>query len=246
MRFVFLAVAVSLAGCAKCGSSPVVDAGVDAGSAVTARGERRSIELRTAIIQMFPEYRDVAVLHTRARVTRVIPGLTDAKRDASLAKLGWQRSADGGTGWDLNRFHLEQPAPDTLAISLPLDIDALGLLFLAPSSISSMDIANYLPRDLPVGRERFEFEVHYATSPERAVVRVRQAVNLLEANGQWRVTRAPEGWAPPDAGELDAGAAALSEQFTVGVRSVDDATIRWDRTRGQVEVTYDWLISGAP
>lgn len=241
MRGSFLAVAVWAAGCAKCGPPAVVDAGVDAGSAVTAQGERRSIELRTAIVQMFPEYRDVAVLSTRAKVTRVIPGLSDAQRDASLARLGWRRRADGGPGWGLNRFHLEQVAPDALEISLPVDIEALGLLFLAPSSISSMDLANYLPRDLPVGSERFEFEVRYATAPERAITRVRQAVTLLQANGQWRLTRSPEGWAPPDAGAPDGGA-ALPDDFSVEVRSVDDATIRWERRRGQVEVTYDWLI----
>lgn len=251
MRFSLLAVAVLAAGCSKCGSAAAVDAGFDAGTALTVRGERRSIELRTAVIQMFPEYRDVAVLSTHAKVTRTIPGMTDAQRDASLAKLGWKRSADGGTGWVLNRFHLEQRAPDTLVISLPIDIEALGLLFLAPSSISSLDIANYLPRDLPVGREVFEFEVHYVTSPARAALRVHQAASLLVANGQWKVTAAPEGMFS-DAGlpaedDLDAGAAldGGGAPVVVEVRSLDDAQVILERARGQVWAKYRWVTVGA-
>jgi hypothetical protein len=234
-----LVVAVVGVGCSRCGPRAQEVAAVDAGA--LARIERQSIELRTAAIQMFPEFRDVAVLSTRAQVSRVIPGLTDARRDASLLKLGWRRPEDGGTGWQLNRFHLEQPGPEVLELSLQLDVDALGLLYVAPSSLSSMEMAHYLPRDLPVGEETFEFEIHYVTSPDRAVLRIRQAAGLLLANGQWKLTRSPPGWSTPDAGDVDGGPLQLPETFSVEVESVDGMRIAWARVRGQTHVTYRWV-----
>lgn len=243
MRPLFaLVVAVVGVGCARCGPRAKEVAALDAGA--LARVERKSIELRTAVIQMFPEFRDVAVLSTQARVARVIPGLTDAQRDGALLKLGWRRPEDGGAGWQLNRFHLEQPGPEELELTLQLDIEALGLLYVAPSSLSSMEMAHYLPRDLPVGEETFVFELHYVTSPDRAVLRIRQASDLLLANGQWKLTRSPPGWSTPDAGDVDGGPLPLPETFSVEVESVDGMRISWARERGQTHVTYRWVTVG--
>ena len=52
-----------LSGCAKCGGAAVVDAGVDAGT-------RRSTDLRNALIQGYPEYRDTALLDSAVKITR--------------------------------------------------------------------------------------------------------------------------------------------------------------------------------
>ena len=91
----------------------------------------------------------------------------------------------------------------------------------------------YLPRDLPIGRETFEVDLHYASSADRCVVRVRQAVSLLLANGQWRVTSAPPSWSPDAAGDAE-----LPENFVVEVSGVDGSHIAFDRARGQVRVKY--------
>ncbi len=215
-----------LSGCAKCGRA-AVDAGVDSGARV-----RRSIDLRTVLIQGYPEYRDTALLSSSAKVTRVIPGLTAQQRDEALAKLKWLPS-DAGSGWDLNRFHLEQIAPDTLQMTLPLTVDDVGHQFMSPVGLSSMEMAMYLPRQLPIGEETFELDLHYSSSAERCLIRVRQAVTLLIANGQWRVTKAPPEWSPDAAADV-----GLPEDFSVEVTSVDGAKLTFHRTRGQVRVHY--------
>ncbi|MDP3154661.1 MAG: hypothetical protein Q8N23_18425 [Archangium sp.] len=224
MRWLLLGLILS--GCTKCGGS-AVDAGVDAGARV-----RRSTDLRNALIQSYPEYRDTALLDSRVRVTRTIPGLTPASRDEALAKLRWAVS-DAGSGWDLNTFHLEQTAPETLVLSLPLSVEDVGHLYLAPAGLSSMEMSMYLPRQLPIGKETFELDLHYSSSSERCVIRVRQAVTLLVANGQWRVTKTPPEWSPDAAGDD-----GLPEAFSVEVTGTDGARIRFDRERGQVRVNY--------
>lgn len=217
-----------LSGCTKCGGGGAVDAGVDSGARV-----RRSTDLRTVLIQGYPEYRDTALLESSARVTRTIPGLTPSSRDEGLAKLRWLTS-DAGSGWDLNRFHLEQIAPDTLQLTLPLSVDDVGHQFMSPVGLSSMEMAMYLPRQLPIGAETFELDLHYSSSAERCRMRVRQAVSLLIANAQWRVTQAPPEWSPDAAGDE-----ALPEEFTVEVTSVvDGARLTFNRARGQVRVHY--------
>ena len=214
-----------LSGCAKCGAPPVIDAGVDAGT-------RRSTDLRNALIQGYPEYRDTALLDAAVKITRNIPGLSVEARDGALAKLRWSVS-DAGSGWDLNKFHLEAQATDTLVISLPLSVDDVGHLYMAPAGLSSMEMALYLPRELPIGRETFELDVHYSSSADRCVIRVRQAVSLLIANGQWRVTKAPPSWSPDAAGDSE-----LPETFEVEVTGTDGAVITFERTRGQVRMKY--------
>lgn len=227
MRWLLLAVVLS--GCAKCGGG-VVDAGVDAG----VRQVRRSTDLRNVLIQTYPEYRDTAFLDATVRVTRVIPGLSSDLRDQGLKKLNWVASDGGmGSGWDLNKFHLDQPAHDTLQMSLTLNVDDVGRLYLAPASLSSMEMAMYLPRNLPIGKETFEVDLHYSSSAERCTIRVRQAVTLLIANGQWRVTKSPPTWSPDAAGDSE-----LPENFVVEVTGADGARISFDRARGQVRVNY--------
>jgi hypothetical protein len=207
-----------------------VDAGVDAGAPAVVR---RSTDLRTALVQMYPEYRDTALLETEVTLTRTIPGLTPEKRDAALSKLRWQPMTDGGAGWELNRFHLTNPSPEKMVITLPLTVDDVGHLFLSPTSLSSMEMAVYFPRDLPIASEVFEMRLHYATSPERARLRARQAVSLLLANGQWKVTDGPVTWSPDASADEN-----LPDTFAVEVTGTDGARIIFERTRGQVWVRY--------
>ncbi len=96
----------------------------------------------------------------------------------------------------------------------------------------------YLPRNLPIGKETFELDVHYSSSAERCVIRVRQAVSLLIANGQWRVTKTPPEWSPDAADD-----SLLPENFSVEVTGVDGARIRFDRSRGQVRVNYSLVTA---
>ncbi|MGV3623581.1 MAG: hypothetical protein ACO1OB_22370 [Archangium sp.] len=217
-----VAALVTFAGCSKCGGEKAVVA--DAGAPVAPRVERRSVEVRMALIQSYPEYRGTALIDTVARVTREIPGLTDASRDEALKKLNYAKS-DGG--WDLLQFHLEQRGPTTLEVSVPLNADQVGQLYVVPVGLSSQQLAMYLPRELPVGSERFELELNYSSSPEKCAQLIHQAMSLLLATQQWTVVRGPD-W--------DAG--AVPDTFTAELKNDNGVNIIWERVRGRVRVLY--------
>lgn len=225
--WVFLALA--LAGCAKCGGARATDAGVDAGVAQV----KRSIDLRTALVQAYPEYRGTALISASASTTRVYRALPPAQRDEAFSKLGFTGLVDGGAGWFRAPFTVTEPTPGTLHLSIPLSAEDIGNLYLAPAGLSSEELALYLPR-LPAGREEFEVKLHYSSAPERSLFIVRQAVHLLTAAGLWKVTQAPERWAeqPDDGGPVD-----LPEVFDVTVET-PGTRIHWHRERGQVWVHY--------
>lgn len=226
MRAVLL-LALALGGCAKCGGTPGVDAGVDAGAQV-----RRSIDLRTALVQAYPEYRGTALLSATAATTRVFQALTAAQRDEAFTKMGFS-PADGGAGWVRPPFTVTEPAPGTLHLELPLSAEDIGNLYLAPAGLSSEELALYLPR-APAAREDFEVTLHYSSSPERSLFIVRQAVRMLVAGGSWKVTSAPARWAEqPD----DGGPVELPDEFEVTVET-PGTRIAWRRARGQVWVHY--------
>lgn len=226
MRTVVVAALVLVAGCSKCGSEKPV---VDAGPVPSQRVERRSVEVRMALIQAYPEYRGTALIDTVARVTREIPGLTDASRDEALAKLHYEK---GDGGWDLLQFHLEQRSPTTLEVSVPLNADQVGQLYVVPVGLSSQQLAMYLPRELPVGAEHFELELNYSSSPEKCEQLIHQAMSLLLATQQWKAVRAPD-W--------DAG---VPESFTAEVKNENGAVITWERVRGRVHVVYAFPTLG--
>jgi len=220
----WLVVLALASSCAKCGSkSNAVDASVDAG-----RRARRSVDVRTVLITAYPEYRDTAVLETTARVTRVIPGLTDALRDQALGQLKFVVAEDGG--WRLSSFHLSQPAADTLSVAVTYDVDQLSHLYITANGLTSDELAMYLPRALPIGAERFTFDVHYTSSPERSRQLVQQAVTLALGNGQWTADAPLPDWG-------DAGPAPDDE--TVVITGVDTAKLTFHRTGGQVRVHYE-------
>ncbi len=223
MRFTVACLLV-LTSCAKCGSTK---AAPDAGRL---EGAKRVASVHNALIYIFPEYRGVAVLDTTARVTRTIPGLTNEARDEALAKLNWRR---GGPGWQLQSFVMTQPAVDQLEVSIPYDAEQLGRQYLMSASLSSQDLAAYLPRELPAGDERFVVDLHYATSPELAARLVKQAQRLLLETTQWHVTRTID-W--------DAG---VPDEFTVEMQNDDHARAVWERVRGRVHTFYE-LDTRAP
>lgn len=212
-----VALLLLLAGCAKCGAAKTPDAG-------PLPSARRTAEVRTALIAIYPEFRGTAVLDTTARLTRTIPGLTNEARDEALAKLNWKR---GGPGWQLHSFVLTQPAPDALQVSLAYDAEQLGHQYTSTGGLSSQEFGIYLPRELPAGDERFVVELHYATSPELAARLVKQASSLLLATTQWKPTLTVE-W--------DAG---LPAEFTVELHNDDGARVRWERVNGRVHALYE-------
>lgn len=221
-----LVMVVLLSGCAKCGApKPVADAGARASQKLAP--PKHSADLRTAIIYIYPEYRGTALLDATATLTRTIPGLTDATRDEALKTLRYEPAEDGG--WAFSTFHLSQPAADQLSLLVTFDTDHLAQLYVTPTGLSSMELGQYLPRNLPAGAERFTFDVHYVSSPDRSRELVRQAATLLQANAQWKLISPPLDWV--DGSVPDA-------QEEVRLEGPMGAAIRLTRRGGHVETQY--------
>ncbi|MFT3713721.1 MAG: hypothetical protein QM817_39180 [Archangium sp.] len=221
-----LLVLLSLSACSKCGSQSSADAAVDAGPA-RAGTSAHSVDFRTVIVWIFPEYRGTAVLETTATLTRQVPGLTAAQRDAGLASLRWEDAEDGG--WRFSTFHLSQVSDDTLALTVSYDVEQLGHLYIAPTGLTTEEFGLYFPRNVKPGREHFDFNVRYASSPERSRELIRQAATLLVASKQWKLVTPPDEW-------TDAMPASTTEM--VVLQGTDGATITYERTGGRVFAHY--------
>ncbi|MBL8912523.1 MAG: hypothetical protein JNM17_17655 [Archangium sp.] len=222
-----LAALVLLGGCSKCGSASAVDAGTDAGTIRKLGTPKHSIDLRTAIVWIYPEYRGTAVLETTATLTRTMPKLTDAERDEALNALHWEPAQDGG--WWFSTFHLSQPDPHTLSVIVSYTVDQLGHLYINPTGLNSQELALYLPRGAEVSAERFTLDVRYTSSPDRSRELIRQAVTLLLGNGQWKALTALEEW-------TDAMPPSPSE--SIRLAGPDGAVITFERTGGKVFTQY--------
>lgn len=230
MRPLLLTLLLSLAGCARCGSSAAPDAAVtltvlDAGERMPA--PRATADLRTAIIVIYPEYRGTALLQADATLERTVPGLTDALRDEALKALHFEPAEDGG--WAFSTFHLSQPEPQVLRVTVSYDVEHLAQLYVAPTGLNSMELGQYLPRQLVPSKERLTFDVRYVSSAERSRELVRQATQLLLTNGQWSWVTQPAEWldgSVPDASEVAVLKGPLG------------AVVRFERTGGRVFAQY--------
>ena len=224
-RWWLFSAVLALSGCAKCGAPKLVDAGAPTSQKLAP--PKNSADLRTAISYIYPEYRGTALLDATATLTRTIPGLTDAQRDEALKTLRYEPAEDGG--WVFSTFHLSQPAPDQLALLVTYDTDHLAQLYVTPTGLSSMELGQYLPRTLPAGAERFTFDVHYVSSPERSRELVRQAAHLLQANAQWKLLSPAADW-------LDGSVPEPKEE--VVLQGPMGAEIRLTRQGGHVRARY--------
>ena len=214
------ALCLVFAGCARCGSSATPDAAPRA-----EHEQRKHIDVRSALLLAYPEYRGTATLETRVRYQRVMPGLTDEALAAEARRLHWQ-PADGG--WTLANLQVERVAPDTLEISLAYDTEQLAYLYVTPNSLTSAEFAYYLPK-VPATHERFFFDVRYVTSPEHAQNLVEQAVRVMRETSQWSL----DGGGPTPS---DAGLAPHDETFVVD--GVNGAHLTFQRSGGKVFVEY--------
>jgi len=244
MRWVVV-VLLGAAGCSRCSSEKVVDAGV---LAVT-EPKRFSTDLRTVLITIYPEYRGTNVRSGVARLTRTMTGHDDwAKRARELYAKNrvTETPADSGVEGTQDLFHFriaETPAGATAVIELPVDGETMGKLYTNPASLSSMQLAQYLPREgVTIDRDVFDFRLEYDTSTEkRATFLTRQLVELMLGNGQWKPGPLPAGWDP---NLEDGGYGGVPGSFEVTLTGVVDGaivTLKRDGTRINVEyrlVTY--------
>ncbi|MBX5481270.1 MAG: hypothetical protein IRZ16_05385 [Myxococcaceae bacterium] len=235
-------------GCRWCGETSAADAGVDAGAkAGTAqpRGALTGIDLRSALILIFPEYRGAGVHGARAWVERTlnVPGTT-----AIEPLLAEPAKAKGFTGLKVegDTLSASRPpfglkatrAPGQVQESLDIRLapEEVQKLFTAPTALGSEQLQYMLPKPegARVVRDTFNMELAYVAKPGRANFLVRQLVEGLITVG-WSPD-APLNWPGPNP---DGGVGDIPLQTTVTVRRADTGgSVQVTRNVGEVYIKY--------
>ncbi|MCA3012553.1 MAG: hypothetical protein INH41_09160 [Myxococcaceae bacterium] len=239
-----LVAAAMVAGCAK--KPEEKDAGVAAPERpAVEQPVKRSIDLRSVLLLVFPEYRGTNLRSAGARLTRTLSGARDY---GGLARALFEknrvveRADDAGVSGTFDLFSLRvapQAGGAVATIELPISGETLAGLYSNPAALSSAQLGLWLPREgVTIARDVFDFDLDYdAVTENRAAFLSRQLVDLLLANAQWAVDGPlPSGWAeaPPDGGR-----GAVPGSFTVTLKGVvDGATISVTREGRRVTVRY--------
>ncbi|MFZ5469073.1 MAG: hypothetical protein ACOZIN_06485 [Myxococcota bacterium] len=224
-------------GCQRCARSPTLDAGIAA-----APPAHSSIDLRTALFTIFPEFRGATLVEGRATLERRLSwslpegaSLSDAVRPL-LAATGFS-PADGGEALAQRPpFLLEgrrEADEVVLSLVLPIGPEDVGKLLQTPAPLSTEQLATYFPKpaDATVKSEVFTFAIAYTAPERRAGFLVRQLVTMLR-EGEWTSGPLPPGW------EELADAGTAPEEFALQVqRAHSGTTIELRRQRTQVWVT---------
>ncbi|MFO0598355.1 MAG: hypothetical protein U0228_23825 [Myxococcaceae bacterium] len=227
-----LAVALLVQGCARCsGAGGPADAGtltpaVDAGGVTRLPPPKASVDLRTAVLLTYPEYRDTALLDARGTLTRAFPGTDAATRQRALQEMKYQPAEDGG--WALTSFHVTEVGAESLAVTIAFDPEQLAHLYVSATALNSAELGLYLPRTLPLGAEHFDFDVRYATAPKRARELIQQATSLLVKNGQWRLSEGSLVLPPLD----------TTQEDRVALTGPSGGVISFERVGGRVHAQY--------
>ena len=217
MRLSVLISVAMLSGCARCQSAGTPDAG--------AAHVRRQTDLRSALLIIFPEYRGTRVTSGIARLTRTVTGSADAASAAAKKTLevnGFASSNEGAV-WSRPPYEARVDGA-TWVIAVPLDQDTVERVYMAPTAMSTADLAMWFPRapmPFATANEVFDLELRYDASPEpRSTFLTRQLVQLLLGSGQWRALELPEDW------NVDGGQPGLFNARLEQVSSHASFTIR--------------------
>ncbi len=193
---------------------------------------KREIDLRSTLLIAFPEYRGAQVTSGSARLTRTVKGSASEAEAAALKTLEANQFTRNGQLWSRPPY-TAWVSGSTWAVSVPLDDATVGKLYMAPTSMSSGDLAMWYPREpakFAIEREVFDFELHYEATPDRAAFLTRQLIRLLLGSGQWRALEIPSDWdvdggQPP---EFDARLEQLSTHATLKVhRAASAVTVEY-------------------
>jgi hypothetical protein len=230
-------------GCSK--KAALVDAGAPSAPVAPSGPTKRSTDLRSVLLLVYPEYRGTNLRSAAARLTRTMSGERDwnGLSHALFAKNKVVETPDdagvAGT-FDLFRLRVMPDAKGAVGtIEIPIDGETIGRLYTNPASLSSAQLGLWLPREgVTIARDVFDFDLEYdAVSENRAAFLSRQLIDLLLSNAQWTVDGAlpaPWGESPPDGGR-----GFVPEAFTVSLTGVvDGAKIVVTRAARRVTVRY--------
>lgn len=210
----------------------------DAGFAPT-----RSMDLRTGLILIFPEWRGAQVVAAESRLSRTVTPLPSgwvSSSEKTLQTHQFAASLDGGVlSATRPPFVFVSHAQGEVLVqevSVVLTADDVTRIYQSPAPLSSEQMALWLPTFSSSGySERFALSVHYRAPPTRASFLTRQLVDL-STRGLWQVKSLPEGWQPP---RLDGGFGAVPERFELILEEKDSgATMNVKRDGEDVWVRY--------
>ncbi len=250
--------ALLVGGCGRCNRVGAGPEKASAGDAGTPAMRHASIDLRTALFTLFPEFRFATFLYGEAALEREIRFRGDelALRAALAPELGHfglelldggAGREDGGRRDDRGGVWATRPPfvfvghaegeTARLVLALPLVPDDVGKLLHSPVTLTSEQLATYLP--VPAGAERiserFLLQINYRADIERGDFLVHQMVDLL-LGGEWRA-ELPEGWQKEK--RPDGGVGAIPARFTLTLRrGQSDTEVFIDRDGTHVHLEY--------
>lgn len=213
----------------------------DAGVAVQHRTgrNRRSSDVRTALLTAFPENRGTHILEGWAAVTRRVPGEVnpEAWLEGSLARNGFRRlPSDAGVAAVRAPFLL-RAGPGWASASMELTDTDVARLYSAPAGTSSQFLALMLPN--PPGDEwtdEFVVYLQYEAFPSRAAFLAFQVAELA-ANAQWKFESMSPGVVTQRT--EDGGIPELPTAFDYVLREPSlGAQIKVQRSDGTVTLEY--------
>lgn len=224
--FIAAAIALTVAGCSRCGGSGT--AAQDAGAQASAHdgadrdtppeGTLLATDLRSALILIHPEFRFARISGEHTGVVRevTLPEGTSllAALEAPLRekKFGNIREEEGAVLAESPPLRFEaRRAKDsattvTERLYLPIDDETFRKILHAPTPMGSEHLSALMP--LPEGarfvRERFEMTLRYGARPDHASFLVRRLVEgLLQIGWEVRGTEVPKWEANLPDGGLD-------------------------------------------
>lgn len=239
--------AIAMCGWLAVGCRKEVSSTLDAGAPLN-----RSMDLRTALTLIFPEWRGAQVIDGHASVIRKLkPVPKEWKRDSEVAlkanqfRVSESAKGQGGAKDSEALQGIREPfdvvigvAGDVLqqVANIPLSADDVSRIFQSPAPLSSEQLAMWLPR-FPNSQlsEEFSLSLHYRAVPRRADFLVRQLVDFNTAS-LWKVMKLPDGWNEKTA---DGGHGNVPENFILEMVEKDSgASIEVKKEGDDVWLTY--------
>ncbi len=250
-RVLLLAAAVAVTGGCKCKPAPG-PAPVNTGGPVV--GKAQAVDLREAMMTVFPDGRGVRVLDASASLQRQLryrvphgQALNELMRPP-IAEKGFRPPEAGDPPMALAMkppFQLMgTPLPGGLALelALPLTSEDFGKLVQSPSPMTTEQLQAMVPtpKEAKVVSDTFFFSVQYQGPPAKLETNLLGLVQLLQQNG-WTLTTAPPGFSRDGGAAEDGGASLGASEQTVSFELERPATggkVRAAIGSGVVAVTY--------
>jgi hypothetical protein len=209
-----------------------------------------SVDLKSALTLVYPEFRWATLRLGRAALVRRYPGALPREQvAAALEAQGSEPLEARGEQLEVLRSPFEVTASASpgggweLSAAVPIRDEDLGRVLYAKAPLSTDVLRGQLP---PLGlgwdSERFELTVRYEANPARASFLVWQLVDSLVGSG-WRTEPALERWPKPS----PKGVGGPKDPLQLVLQQVGSGgSIELRRAGGVVDLHYRQLLAPRP